>query len=112
MKAYDIYSKAILRLGYNDTINERLIERAPELINQINSDLKLQPIVSLGDEITAEDNAIDALCCGVAMLLALSESDAEKHKMFCNIYNCKRASVLSSTAIVVDNLPVAESGEL
>ena len=112
MKAYDVYTKAVLRLGYNGSVNNRLLERAPELINQIAMDLKIEPISTLGDEIKADQTVVEALCCGTAMLLALSEGDGDKHKLFCEIYNGKRAAVLSETVFVEDKLPVAEGGEM
>ncbi len=112
MTGFEIYNKAILRLGYNGSINDRLIERAPELMKQIAEDLKLDCSIGLSEEIKVGDNIAEALCCGLTMLLALSESDGEKHKLYCDIYNAKRAAVLSTSCKVEDKLPVAESGDV
>ena len=44
------------------------------------------------------------------MLMAFSEGDTGKDKLFTEIYNAKRAALLSKTDYVIDNLPVTESG--
>lgn len=110
MKGYDIYKKAVLRLGYNEGINERLLERTPELMNQIAADLKLPEIKNLSENVAFSSVQIEALCCGTAMLLALCEGDGAKNKLFADIYNAKRAAVLSEITCVEDTLPIAESG--
>jgi hypothetical protein len=54
---------------------------------------------------------MDGVCSGVAMLLALSESDGEKHKIFCEIYNAKRGMLLSKNSKIEDVIPLVEGGE-
>lgn len=111
MNGYEIYRKAIIRLGYDSSNNQRLMGRALELINQILVDLDLDTKTSLAEEIICDKKTIDAICCGVAMLISLSESDGEKNSVFASIYNSKRAAVLSGKNMVKDVLPVAE-GEM
>ncbi len=110
MSGYKIYKKVIARLGYNESKDQKLLERALEAINQICADLKLPPASSLSEEITNDLQTEEAICCGAAMLLALNEGDGEKNRIFTEIYNSKRAGLLSCNDRVVDMLPVAESG--
>lgn len=112
MNGYEIYNKAILRLGYNGSVNDRLIERFPELLNQITEDLKIDTVSDVFEEINTDKKGIEAICCGTAMLLALSESDGEKHKLYCELYNAKRAAFLAEATRVEDKLPYTESGDV
>lgn len=114
MNGYDIYSKATIRLGYTPAsegseFSSETLAHALELINQIISDLKLEPIKSLSDDINCSDEQAEALCCGTAMLLSFIESDTEKNQIYTNIYNAKRASALSKTEHITDTLPTPES---
>ena len=113
MTGYDIYKKACARLGISGTADEiiadsRLLSRALELVNQIAADLKIAEIKNLSDEITADAQKGEAICCGVAMLLSLSDGNSEKNQIYTNIYNAKRATVLSHLTQVEDNLPITE----
>lgn len=113
MNGYDLYKKAKARLGAIGGADEilsdtRLLERALELINQIAADLKLQTVTDLTQEIVCSDTKNEALCCGTAMLLALSEGDTAKNQLYTNIYNAKRAAALGEITRVEDRLPVAE----
>lgn len=110
MSGYELFNKAILRLGYNDATKDGLLPRVKELINQILLDLNLDALESLSDILPGDNRISEGVCCGVAMLLALSESDEEKHKMFCDLYNAKRSGILSETANVEDKMPIVEGG--
>lgn len=111
MSGYDIYKKALLRLGYNDAgINDSKISIAKELINQILSDLRLEPINEMSYKIKASRDHLEAVCCGLAMLLSLSEGDSAKNQLFTDLYNAKRAAILSEISFIEDKLPIAESG--
>lgn len=112
MNGYDIYKKAVTRLGYNSCDDKALLEKAGELIGQISADLKLEQITDLTADLQLDSNEAEAVCCGVTMLLALIEGDGEKHRIFCELYNAKRASLLSECNVKKDCLPVAESGVL
>lgn len=112
MTGYDIYNKAILRLGYDRNLTEDLAGRSLELIGQIAEDLSIKAPSSLSEEIQGDSKTVEALCCGTAMLLALSFSDKIRHTVFCELYNAKRAAILGHSERVEDRLPVTESGEL
>ena len=45
------------------------------------------------------------------MLLAVSEGETEKNKLFAQIYNAKRAAVLCETQSVEDKLPSVSYGD-
>ena len=115
MSGYEVYKKELLRLGYNSSDNEvvfsdsRLL-RAKELINQILSDLNIGQINELSSPINCSKAELEAVCYGVMMLLSLSEGESEKNKLFTDIYNAKRAAVLSRVSLIEDTLPKAESG--
>ena len=113
MNGYDIYEKAVLRLGYKNTeessvVDIRFTERTKEFINQILSDLKKEEIMDLNDEIALTPDFAEALCCGVAKLLSLSEGDTNKNVIFTALYNAKRTSVLSRKSNIEDLLPTME----
>ncbi len=113
MNGYEIYDRAMIRLGYkaigkNEIQDVGIMGRAAEFINQIAVDLGLKPIEDLSDNIDCSDELSEALCCGVAMLISLSDSDANKNVIFTALYNAKRATVLSGRAFIEDNLPIAE----
>ena len=111
MSGYEIFKKAILRLGYDGALNKSFDERSLELLNQIASDLKLPIIENLVQPLLLTPEQNEALCCGLAMLLALSEGDAEKNEIFANIYNSKRAALLSEQQKIQDVLPGMAGGE-
>ena len=113
MNGYDIYEKAVLRLGYkrmgeSDIVDTRLSERSLEFINQIAEDLKLKQIENLSQEINIGLPYTEALCCGLAMLLSLSEGDTNKNIIFTALYNAKRAAALCEGDTVEDTLPTTE----
>lgn len=110
MTGYDIYSRALALLGYNDQVSELLpknvlFERTLMIINWLLSDLKCDKISKLSEVINISNQKIDAVCSGTAMLLALSCGDSEKNRIYTDIYNSKRASVLSDIKFVSDTLP-------
>lgn len=105
MNGYDVYKKALTRLGYTAGDDRRLIEKAPELIGQIAADLRLEPPKDMSEDLKLKTDESEALCCGVAMMLSLYEGDGEKNKIFCELYNAKRAGVLRGSSVIVDSLP-------
>ena len=109
MTGYDIYRKALLRLSYKDYEN-KLSAKALEFINQICTDLKIANIESINENINCSADVSEAVCCGLAMLLTLSEGDSVKNNVYTNMYNSKRASVLSKTIYIEDVLPNIENG--
>ena len=116
MTGYDIYKKVLSISGYSslnedDFAGQVIIERMPDIINQICFDLKIPAINGLENTVIASSEQSDALCYGVAMLLAVSEGETEKNKLFAQIYNSKRAAVLSETLLVEDKLPSVSYGD-
>ncbi len=116
MTGYDIYKKVLSISGYSaldqaDFSQQVILERMPDIINQICFDLKIPTVNELENTIEATQKQIDALCYGVAMLLAVSEGETEKNKLFAQIYNAKRAAVLSETLLVEDKLPSVSYGD-
>lgn len=110
MTGNEIFERILNLLGYLNSHTtridkENLLKRAPEIINQICLDLKIQQINCLSDKIEAKAEVLDALCYGTAMLMSLIEGDGALNKIFTDIYNAKRAAALSSKAMVEDKLP-------
>ena len=110
MTAYDIYTRVLsisghLNSGEETVEHQMILERMPDIINQICLDLKMPQIKGLSDEMNISSLQADALCYGTAMLLAVSESESEKNQLFTQIYNAKRAAVLSSKETVKDTFP-------
>ena len=112
MTAHKIFDDAMKLLGYTDYSGEiddstGLKARATAVINRILSDLNIDiSINKLSDKIEASKEAEDALIYGTAMLLALSDNDGGKNKLFAEIYNGKRAFVKGNKSLVGDTLPV------
>ena len=116
MTGNDLYKRTLGLLGYlNSNMvsanKDNLLKRATDIINQICFDLKLKTISELENTIVATSERLDALCYGVAMLLAVSEGETEKNKLFAQIYNAKRAAVLCETQSVEDKLPSVSYGD-
>ena len=61
-------------------------------------------------EIIATEPQIEAVCYGTAMLLSLSEGETEQNRLFTQIYNAKRAAVLSEIQKIQDSLPTVSYG--
>ncbi len=115
MRGNDVYRRVLALLGYLNTDKviageENLLNRVNDIINQICIDLKIPQIKLLSDEITATPETVEALCYGVAMLMALEDGDGVKNQLFAQIYNSKRASVLSKKETVEDKLPFISYG--
>ena len=115
MNGYEIYKKALLRLGADDgdeiTVSNTNFSHALESINQIAEDLHIKQISELSQELDCDIAACEAICCGVAMLLSLSYGEAQKNGIFTAVYNAKRAALLCKTLHIEDTLPVSEGGE-
>ena len=116
MTGYDIYKKACTRVGISGAGDEiisdsRLFSRTIEFINQIASDLKMNEVENLSDELSEDREKTEALSCGVAMLLSLTCGNAEKNRIYTNIYNAKRAALLAHSSFIEDKLPIAEDGD-
>ena len=115
MTGNEIFERVLNLLGYLHSHsvradNQNLLKRAPDIINQICLDLKIPQINRLSDKIEAKAEKVDALCYGTAMLMSLIEGDGALNKIFTDIYNAKRAVVLSSKDTVEDKLPTVSYG--
>lgn len=112
MTGHKIFDNAIKLLGYTDSFGEiddstGLKARATAVINRILADLNINiSINKLSDEILISKEAEDALIYGTAMLLALSDNDGGKNKLFAEIYNGKRSLAKGNKSFIADNLPV------
>ena len=101
MTGYDAVKRAMNLLGYSAEEGERYETNSASvnglgIVNQISSDLGCG-IISPEKE--------EALCYGTAMLLALREGDAEKNRLFAEIYNQKRGTALAGLTHIKDCLP-------
>lgn len=116
MNGYDIYRRAMTLLGYTDangdvSDGDGLLKRALSAVNQIGADLcGMTPLTVLTEEVPVPGAALEALPCGVAMLLALGEGDGGKNELFCELYNAKRASAKAARSFITDCLPVDDGG--
>ena len=115
MTGNDIFKRSLNLLGYTPTEQEAvsskaLLTRMPDILNQILSDLGLSELTDLSQNIKATPIQLDAVCCGCTMLLALSDGDNTKNRIFTEIYNAKRAAALSKTGQRQDTLPYTCDG--
>ena len=115
MTGYDVYKKVLnisgrMNCADNSFSEQVLLERMPDIINQICLDLKIEAISALENTVKATEKQIDALCYGTAMLLSVSEGETEKNRLFTQIYNAKRAAVLCETDKIEDSLPSVSYG--
>ena len=112
MKGYNLFDDAMKLLGYTDfdgNIQDTtgLKERAIPVINRILADVGLDIEISkLSEEINTDKNQREALIYGAAMLLALTDGDGEKNRLFAEIYNGKRSMCKNTKSAVRDTLPV------
>lgn len=114
MTGYDIYKKALIRLGYPEGVaannDERLFQTAKEFINIICKDLKLPLIKNIGEEINLSDEVLETLCCGVCMVISRSEGDKSKCDLYTTVYNFNRSRELCKTQHIKDTLPHTVDG--
>lgn len=115
MTGNDIFKRSLSLLGYTPTEQEAvsgkaLLSRMPEILNQILSDLGLPNVDDLTQNIVGTPIQLDAVCCGCTMLLALSDGDNTKNRVFTEIYNARRAAALSKAGQRQDTLPYTCDG--
>lgn len=115
MTGYDVIKRAMHLLGYSGDAGDpselgSTSVKGFEIIKQLLIDLKCSDISSLSEAFDISKTKEDALCYGAAMLLALTEGDADKNRIFTEIYNSKRAAALCSTECVKDCLPKVTEG--
>lgn len=110
MTAREVLNSALKLLGYNEANNsgelpQRIIGRATAIINVIYAELwrseggnEFKPIASLTDEIKLTERVLNEIMpCGVAMMIAGSESDGDNQNFWSEIYNRKRSTMAHIT---------------
>ncbi len=113
MTGYDVYKKICALLGYSftdTTANDRRLVRMQEIIEQISLDLKFESPKNLSQEIIIQAKKKEALIYGAAMMLAVTEGDSGKTKMFAQLYNSKRSTALCEKETLSDALPTTSDG--
>ena len=115
MTGYDAVKRAMNLLGYSAEEGERYETNSASvnglgIIKQISSDLGCGIISSLSASLEISPEKEEALCYGTAMLLALREGDAEKNRLFAEIYNQKRGTALAGLTHIKDCLPKVTVG--
>lgn len=115
MTAKGIYIRSLFLLGRIFESNDPVADSTDnlfiiEMINQILCDLKCDSITSITDTLDLPSAKIDALSYGLAMMLALTEGDGNKNKLFSELYNSKRSAALSKLGNIIDKLPKVTEG--
>ena len=108
MTGYEILKKALLRLGIKND-NNALNLRAIEYINQISSDLRGNAIENLSDTLSTNGEFCEAVIVGLTMMFTLTVGDSAANKIYTDLYNAKRAKLLSAGDTVEDKLPKGDS---
>ena len=115
MTGYDVIKRAMHLLGYSGqegdpSESNSTALKGLEIINQLLPDLNCNGIFSLLDSLEIPKAKEEALIYGAAMLLALTEDDANKNHLFAEMYNAKRATALAEISGVKDTLPKVITG--
>lgn len=115
MTGYDVMKRATSLLGYSGgegdpAESDSAALKGLEIIKQLSMDLRFGEISSLSESLDIPQSKTEALCYGMAMLLALTEGDANKNRLFAEIYNAKRGAALAETANIKDCLPTSTVG--
>lgn len=114
MTVNEIFKNAVNLLGYSESnagLTQRTNSRAVSIFNLVYNDLRnisgyeLCPAKSISDEIELPQKAVDALICGVASYIALSEGDDLMQAVFSAEYQQRRTALTEVTGIE-DILPV------
>lgn len=112
MTGIDILNKAAFLCG-EKADGKNIPHSAVFMINEIGKDLcEFNEIANVLDEIDAPDGALDVMPYGVAMLNSFIEGNAERHAVFCDLYNQKRAAYKSNNTKVKDVLPRDTEGAI
>lgn len=115
MTGYDVLKRAYGLLGRERSADAGAVSASVaaaelEIINQLAADLKAEGISSASRELDITPLKAEALCYGAAMLLALTEGDAAKNRIFSELYNAKRGRALTQTESITDRLPTVTMG--
>lgn len=108
MKVIDIYLLA-RELSGTDSSEEYVLSEEKDsqllFINRIFSDLCISEAKDINEEINLKFEQVDACVYGVAMLMAMKNSDSYRGKMFSRLYEGKRAAAKCSTHRIKDAMP-------
>lgn len=115
MTGYDVIKRAMHLLGYSGqegdpSESNGTAVKGLEIIKQLSLDLKMDDVSSLSESLELSKAKEDALCYGMAMLLAITEGDTNKNQLFAEIYNAKRGAALNEISSVKDCLPKVTAG--
>lgn len=106
MKASNIYKTALelMGYGYNSDVSADfpLPDNPLSVCNRVFTDLGLGAIESLEESVDLEPEIMDAVCYGIAMFISIFSGDSARQPLYTEIYNAKRAKVLSCTEKIKD----------
>lgn len=117
MTGSELIKQSLKILGYSDNggntqLSGRVMSRAVSLINLVYNDLRRicgeerASVSSLSEELELPEKAADALICGVAAYIALSEGDDLMQAVWSQEYQ-QRRTALSEVDEIEDVLPRA-----
>lgn len=106
MKVNDIYLTALefMGYGYNDDISADfpLPNNPLSICNRVLVDLGLPIAENLEQTLEVEPEILEAMGYGVAMFICIFTGDAARQPLYTEIYNAKRAKVLSRIEKIKD----------
>ena len=111
MKIYDIYKRVLILIGEEEIVNmntddSALKNRFLTALNEIAEDITgLGVNYDMYSEIALESSAVQALTYGSAMLLSLESGQTETNRIFCELYNSKRAAYMGKTGNIINSIP-------
>lgn len=112
MKVNDIYSTALefMGYGYNSDISADfpLPDNPLSVCNRVFVDLGLPMAENLEQTVEAEPEILEALGYGVAMFICIFTGDSSRQPLYAEIYNAKRAKVLSTVEKIKDVMVYGE----
>ncbi|MEE0947005.1 MAG: hypothetical protein U0M42_09320 [Acutalibacteraceae bacterium] len=100
MKAIELYKKALSVSGQRNNEEYLVSDEKPDTIIFINSaltDLSLNTVSNLLEDISVSDELYAALIFGIAYYIALHHQDSERSEFLSVLYTQKRAKALSDT---------------
>lgn len=112
MKVSNIYKTALelMGYGYNSDVSADFPfpHNQLSICNRVFIDLGLSTVESLEQSIDLEPEIMDAVCYGIAMFICIFAGDGARQPLYSEIYNAKRAKVLSSTEKIKDVMVYGE----
>lgn len=111
MTVYDIYKRVLVFIGEDEIINmnsddSALKKRFLTAINEIAEDITgIGANYEMFSEILLGSPAVQALTYGTAMLLSLENGQTETNRIFCELYNSKRAAFMGKTGKISNSIP-------